>query len=32
VNRDGDEWPEDYAMPDAEVAHVGELEALLGHG
>lgn len=31
VNRDGDEWPDDYAMPDAEVAHVGELEALLGH-
>jgi len=29
VNRDGNEWPDDYAAPDAEVAHVGELEALL---
>jgi len=31
VNRNGDEWPEDYAPADAEVAHVGELETLLGH-
>jgi len=31
VNRDGGEWPDDYAMPDAEVAHVGELGVLLGH-
>jgi putative hydrolase of the HAD superfamily len=31
VNRDGNDWPGDYAVPDAEVAHVGELEALLGH-
>lgn len=31
VNRNGDDWPEDFAAPDAEVAHVGELEALLLH-
>lgn len=31
VNRDGDEWPDDYATPDAEVVHVGELAGLLGH-
>ena len=30
VNRNGDEWPEDYAAPDAEVVHVGELQTLLG--
>lgn len=29
VNRDGDDWPEEIAAPDAEVTHVGELEALL---
>lgn len=29
VNRNGDEWPDDYAVPDAQVTHVGELEALL---
>lgn len=31
VNRNGDEWPDDYEAPDAEVAHVGELEDLLPH-
>lgn len=31
VNRNGSEWPEEFPAPDAEVAHVGELEALLGH-
>lgn len=31
VNREGSDWPGDYEMPDAEVTHVGELEALLGH-
>jgi len=25
VNRGGDEWPDEYARPDAEVQHVGEL-------
>ncbi len=29
VNRNGMDWPEDYAAPDAEVVHVGEIEALL---
>lgn len=29
VNRDGAAWPDEYAVPDAEVAHVGELEAVL---
>jgi len=29
VNRDGNDWPEEFAAPDAEVTHVGELEALL---
>lgn len=29
VNRDGNDWPGDYAVPDAEVVNVGELEALL---
>lgn len=31
VNRNGDAWPEEYAEPDVQVSHVGELEALLGH-
>jgi len=31
VNRDGNDWPDNYAAPDAEVVHVGELEALLDH-
>ena len=29
VNRNGDQWPEDYDLPHAEVQHVGELGALL---
>ena len=29
VNRNGTDWPEEFAAPDAVVAHVGELEALL---
>lgn len=29
VNRNGDDWPDDYDSPDAEVRHVGELLALL---
>lgn len=32
VNRNGDEWPEDYAAPEATVAHVGELPDLLATG
>lgn len=32
VNRNGDAWPDEFAEPDAQVTHVGELEALLGHG
>lgn len=28
VNRNGHAWPDEYEAPDAEVAHVGELEAL----
>ena len=31
VNRNGDEWPEDYEPPDAEVVHVGQLKDLLIH-
>lgn len=31
VNRNGDDWPDDYEAPDAEVVHVGELEDLLPH-
>lgn len=31
VNRHGDDWPVDYAEPDAQVTHVGELVELLGH-
>ena len=31
VNRDGNDWPDDYVEPDVEVVHVGELEALLDH-
>ncbi|MGB5624815.1 MAG: HAD family hydrolase [Woeseiaceae bacterium] len=30
VNRNGDEWPDDYHLPDAEVQNVGELDDLLG--
>ena len=29
VNRNGDEWPDEYPRPDGEVRHVGELHALL---
>lgn len=29
VNRNGDQWPEDYAQPNAEVQNVGELSGLL---
>lgn len=29
VNRNGDQWPEDYPQPNAEVQHVGELSGLL---
>jgi len=31
VNRNGDNWPQEYAEPDAQVTHVGELEALLAN-
>ena len=30
VNRDGSVWPAEYEQPDAEVAHVGELLAVIG--
>ena len=30
VNRDGSAWPAEYELPDAEVAHVGELLAVIG--
>jgi len=30
VNRNGDEWPDEYHSPDAEVQNVGELHDLLG--
>ena len=29
VNRNGDEWPDEYRAPDGEVQHVGELDELL---
>lgn len=29
VNRNGDDWPDDYEVPDIEVRHVGELQDLL---
>lgn len=29
VNRNGDQWPDEYHLPDAEVQHVGELSDLL---
>lgn len=29
VNRHGEKWPDDYAAPDGEVQHVGELDAML---
>ena len=32
VNRNADEWPEGYEVPEATVAHVGELVELLGAG
>ena len=32
VNRNGDEWPDEYHSPDAEVQNVGELHDLLEHG
>lgn len=31
VNRNDEDWPDEYPAPDAVVSHVGELEALLGH-
>jgi 2-haloalkanoic acid dehalogenase type II len=30
VNRNGSDWPIEYELPDAEVAHVGELLTLIG--
>jgi putative hydrolase of the HAD superfamily len=30
VNRNGDEWPDEYPTPDGEVQHIGELYGLLG--
>jgi len=30
VNRNGDDWPDEYLAPDGEVQHVGELHDLLG--
>jgi putative hydrolase of the HAD superfamily len=32
VNRNGDDWPDEYAAPDAEIRHVGELDGLLSPG
>ncbi len=32
VNRKGEEWPDEYPVPDAEVQHVGELQRLLEEG
>jgi putative hydrolase of the HAD superfamily len=32
VNRNGSDWPDEYELPDAEVAHVGELLTLIGAG
>ena len=32
VNRNGDEWPDEYQSPDAEVQNVGELHDLLEKG
>lgn len=32
VNRNGDEWPDEYHSPDAEVQNVGELHDLLEQG
>lgn len=29
VNRNSDDWPDEFPLPDAEVQHVGELHALL---
>jgi putative hydrolase of the HAD superfamily len=29
INRNGAEWPDEYARPDMEVVHVGEILALL---
>lgn len=29
VNRNGDEWPDEFEAPDIEVRHVGELDGLL---
>ena len=30
VNRNGNEWPDEYAPPDVEVQHVGELTKIVG--
>ena len=30
VNRNGDEWPDEYAAPDVEVQHIGEIAAIVG--
>ena len=32
VNRKGDDWPDEYPVPDAEVQHIGELQRLLEEG
>lgn len=32
VNRNGDDWPAEYAAPDAEIRHVGELHGILSQG
>ena len=29
VNRNGDDWPDEYATPDGEVRHIGELDTIL---
>ena len=29
VNRNGDDWPDDYDAPDIEVRHIGELDSLI---
>ena len=32
VNRNGDNWPDEYHAPDIEVQHIGQLDALLSQG
>jgi len=31
VNRNGEQWPDEYPVPEGEVRHVGELDDLLSH-